>query len=117
MCVSVCLCLSVSVSVCLSLSVSVSLSLSSILFLTTCYLAALCILLQRWLERTPGLDDEEFAFWQKLKENVESDFDRRIEEARALPEEARDATVRGIEVCGRTCTAAQGDALCVCVCV
>lgn len=39
---------------------------------------ALLDLLQGWLERTPGLEDEGFNFWGKFKDAVEKMLDEQI---------------------------------------
>eukprot|EP01147_Barroeca_monosierra_P000635 gene635-3945_t len=43
----------------------------------------------KWLERTPGLDDETFNFWSKLKENYEADVQKRRKNAEALLDEEK----------------------------
>lgn len=48
---------------------------------------SLCELLQQWLERTPGLDEEDFCFWEKYKKAVTSLLDAKKAEAESQPEE------------------------------
>lgn len=42
---------------------------------------SLCDLVQKWLERTPGLEEDGFNFWQKFKENVNALHDAEEEKA------------------------------------
>lgn len=42
---------------------------------------SLCDLVQKWLERTPGLEADGFNFWQKFKDNVNDLLDREEEKA------------------------------------
>lgn len=42
---------------------------------------SLCDLVQEWLERTPGLEEDGFNFWQKFKCNVHDLLDREKEKA------------------------------------
>lgn len=53
---------------------------------------------QRWLERTPGLDDETFNFWSKLKENYEADVQKRRKNAEALLDEEKIGHLDAIQV-------------------
>ncbi|EGD75373.1 tryptophan 2,3-dioxygenase [Salpingoeca rosetta] len=50
----------------------------------------------RWLERTPGLDDETFNFWERLKANVAADTKRRLAEAEKLPETHRQKQIDSV---------------------
>eukprot|EP00049_Salpingoeca_infusionum_P002031 m.53054 g.53054 ORF g.53054 m.53054 type:complete len:406 (+) comp11352_c0_seq4:95-1312(+) len=45
-------------------------------------------IVERWLERTPGLDDAEFNFWQTLQANVTKSLDERQAEANTLPDDS-----------------------------
>lgn len=42
---------------------------------------SLCDLVQKWLARTPGLEEDGFNFWQKFKDNVNDLLDREEEKA------------------------------------
>lgn len=47
----------------------------------------LCELVQRWLERTPGLEENGFDFWGKFKESVERLLSEKEEQAMKEPDE------------------------------
>lgn len=42
---------------------------------------SLCDLVQKWLERTPGLEEAGFNFWAKFKNNVNALLDQESEKA------------------------------------
>lgn len=42
---------------------------------------SLCDLIQRWLERTPGLEEEDFNFWERYKEVVNGMLESSLREA------------------------------------
>lgn len=45
---------------------------------------SLCDLVQRWLERTPGLEEDGFNFWKKFQENVIDLLDREEKNANVM---------------------------------
>lgn len=55
---------------------------------------SLCDLLQRWLERTPGLEEHDFNFWGKYKKAVTS----LLEQTRLDAESEPDKAIRDIAV-------------------
>lgn len=46
---------------------------------------SLCDLVQKWLERTPGLEEDGFNFWKKFQENVNDLLDGEEEKANVIP--------------------------------
>lgn len=52
---------------------------------------SLCDLLQQWLERTPGLEEEDFCFWEKYRGAVSSLLDDKKAEAESQADEAEKA--------------------------
>lgn len=48
---------------------------------------SLTVLVQRWLERTPGLELDGFNFWGKFKESVEKLLNEKEEQAKKEPTE------------------------------
>lgn len=49
---------------------------------------SLCDLVQRWLERTPGLEEDGFNFWKKFQDNVNELLDREENKAKVQPTES-----------------------------
>ncbi|XP_031621248.1 tryptophan 2,3-dioxygenase [Contarinia nasturtii] len=48
---------------------------------------SLCDLVQKWLERTPGLEEDGFNFWQKFQKNVNDLLNEDENKAKALTDE------------------------------
>jgi tryptophan 2,3-dioxygenase len=46
---------------------------------------SLSFLVQRWLERTPGLETDGFNFWGKFKDSVEELLNQKEKQAKAEP--------------------------------
>lgn len=57
----------------------------------------LCELVQKWLERTPGLEEDGFNFWQKFKDNVNDLLDREEEKANVSQSQGKGRCICNIQ--------------------
>lgn len=69
----------------------------------------LCELVQRWLERTPGLEEDGFDFWGKFKEIVDELLNQK--EIQAMKEV--DDEVSTVPLCGGISNSSQFVRICV----